>query len=286
MKNLRNVAAAASEQPLQLRARDHAPPGIGGAEELPPQRAAVLLGHRARDDRQQRPLRRWRPHEGPKRGEQGRIEGGRAPSRAGLQPRVLQRGAGAGPCVRVHDQQPPQEVLSLSGMAAQARRELHLARLDLGHDLLLAAAEQRHADQEHVGNDPERPNIGLLGVRAGKNLGRHVIDRAASLLHPGVRTADAPPRQAEVDQLQVAGALGLENIVLQLQIAVRYVVRMQIHHRQQHLLNQPGSRILAQATAVPHPGQQLATGEILHDEVQLRRRLVHVVQPGDVRVVD
>mmetsp|Transcript_38802 Transcript_38802/g.88203 ORF Transcript_38802/g.88203 Transcript_38802/m.88203 type:complete len:213 (+) Transcript_38802:1063-1701(+) len=144
--------------------------------------------------------------------------------------------------------------------------------------------EGRAASQQHVGDDADRPHVRLRGVRLEQHLRGNVMDGAARLRHPGGGVPELG--EAEVDELQEVRVLLRIEEVLELEITMRDLLRVQVGDCEQDLVDGVGCLALAVALLSGEPVIELAALHVLHDEVNEVVRLEDHVKLSDVRVVE
>mmetsp|Transcript_28813 Transcript_28813/g.85014 ORF Transcript_28813/g.85014 Transcript_28813/m.85014 type:complete len:205 (-) Transcript_28813:715-1329(-) len=95
-------------------------------------------------------------------------------------------------------------------------------------------------------------------------------------------------RQAEVDHFQLRSSLrAAEEKILQLEVPVDDTLGMNVPHGTQHLLHQPGAlplRVVILWLLIESVKQFTADAQLLH-EINLRERLVHLLEADDVGMV-
>mmetsp|Transcript_14892 Transcript_14892/g.42748 ORF Transcript_14892/g.42748 Transcript_14892/m.42748 type:complete len:332 (-) Transcript_14892:341-1336(-) len=210
---------------------------------------------------------------------------GRRERASARDPGVLQGPRRVQPRARVLLQQALEEVLRVAGQGLPPAVALEVALEDgLGYLEVVRAAERWPAEQQHVADDPQAPQVALAGVLPRQDLGAGVVQRTAGHVQRLVGRAQAL-REPEVYQLQSVVALQLAiHPVLQLEIPVHYAVAVEIVQRLQHLKHDVGSVALMVHLPLAEPAVQLAAAE-LHDEPDVPVALVGVEQPADVRMV-
>mmetsp|Transcript_52299 Transcript_52299/g.152002 ORF Transcript_52299/g.152002 Transcript_52299/m.152002 type:complete len:462 (-) Transcript_52299:121-1506(-) len=201
-----------------------------------------------------------------------------------LDPRVAQRLLRREPRLRVHSQQRPREVLGVLGnvlpqlwlhgvLALSDPLELHGRRAREGH----------MPSQEYEDDDPQAPQVALAGVAPRQHLRSGIRKCPKPLPHLGIGRQNLA--EAEIDHLQVAAPLRLEQEVLQLQVTVNHAMAVDVIQRQEDLPHRLRRIGFSKDLLLLHPLVQLPTLHALHDEVQVFVRNVHVVQSRNVGVV-
>ena len=202
---------------------------------------------------------------------------------------------GARAHARARTQQVPDKVLGLigHGLPLGPRERVLAAPHRLQHLPVAAALEGRRARQQHVRDDAQRPAVARGRVapvaRLGlvQHLGRDVVGRPHHRVHAPQRRA-VLGAQPKVDELDVGRlVLGLEDEVLELQVAVRDAHEVAVADRGAHLEHEPralGLRVAVAALLV-QPVEQLAAVAVLQDEVDVVGVLVVLVQLDHVGVV-
>ena len=135
----------------------------------------------------------------------------------------------------------------------------------------------------YVGHDTAAPEVGLEAVAPRQHLGSHEVHRAAGLLQETALHAVA--REPEVGHLQgvrVQGALGGQQGVLGLDVAVRDVPPVHERDGLQHLPHHERGVQLCEVPCPQHEVHQRAAGAELHDQVNALRVLERVEEPYDV----
>lgn len=108
-------------------------------------------------------------------------------------------------------------------------------------------------------------------------------------IHFEKNTAPIQGERTEVDHFKVAVfRLRREKEVLELEVAVDDPLRVQVPDRRQHLLDEPRALRLGVVVVRLHVEavEQVSPDAELLDDVDLVRRLVHLVDPDDVGVVE
>mmetsp|Transcript_75710 Transcript_75710/g.202622 ORF Transcript_75710/g.202622 Transcript_75710/m.202622 type:complete len:428 (+) Transcript_75710:366-1649(+) len=129
----------------------------------------------------------------------------------------------------------------------------------------------------------QRPPVDLGAVRRLLQLlGRHVE------LRPGPRLgADAAALVADLGAAEVRHdevALAVDEQVLGLEVAVHDAARVQLPQRQRHLPRVQHVRLGAEGSVVVQHVEELAAGEVVHDQVEPALALERVVHVDDVGV--
>ena len=91
--------------------------------------------------------------------------------------------------------------------------------------------------------------------------------------------------EAEVADLDVERMLVREEYVLGLDIAVNDVVRVHVVHGGRYLTEERLALVFAKSADVVYARVQLAVGRVLHANVEARRRVDHLVQAYEMRMV-
>lgn len=92
-------------------------------------------------------------------------------------------------------------------------------------------------------------------------------------------------RETKIDKFQVLCILALVEEILELQIAVNDIVGVEVSNCKQHLSASLRCIALAVVPALGEAGVELATGHELHDDMELTVRLVDILQPRDMRMI-
>mmetsp|Transcript_48920 Transcript_48920/g.153733 ORF Transcript_48920/g.153733 Transcript_48920/m.153733 type:complete len:347 (+) Transcript_48920:138-1178(+) len=157
--------------------------------------------------------------------------------------------------------------------------------LDLPHDVLVLSVEGRVAAKKHPGDDSEAPQIALVGVAlATENVRADVGDGPTRRQH---QLGGAAPNlgKAKIDELQLRVLiLALVQEILELEIAMDHVARVEVAHSLEHLphgLGRVGRRV---DDSCLQPRVQLTARAALHEEADSAAALIDTVQLGDVRV--
>mmetsp|Transcript_62108 Transcript_62108/g.178170 ORF Transcript_62108/g.178170 Transcript_62108/m.178170 type:complete len:454 (+) Transcript_62108:171-1532(+) len=200
------------------------------------------------------------------------------------QPRVLEGLKGRRSALRVHAEQPADEALALLGERLEGPREVHGARLVLPSDLVVIATVHNLGGHQCVQHAAHGPDVGLRVVaRALKHLWGDVLDRAAHLRELLARLHAR--REPEVDKLDGLPVLLVEHDVLRLEVAMHHAARMQVRHGAQDLRRDARGARLVQAPGSHHAVEELATPKLLGDQVNVLLRLVHGLEPHELRVL-
>mmetsp|Transcript_90672 Transcript_90672/g.282393 ORF Transcript_90672/g.282393 Transcript_90672/m.282393 type:complete len:202 (-) Transcript_90672:231-836(-) len=136
---------------------------------------------------------------------------------------------------------------------------------------------------QHVSDNSERPHVGLCCVRLGKDFWGNIVDRPTCLGHPRAWVRELS--QPKIDKLEKTGRFVVIQEVLQLQVAVRYVLSMQISNCQQHLIQGVSSRALRVPPLTCKPVVKLAPLHEFHDQVDCLLCFVDHVQVRNMGVV-
>mmetsp|Transcript_154109 Transcript_154109/g.493992 ORF Transcript_154109/g.493992 Transcript_154109/m.493992 type:complete len:450 (+) Transcript_154109:179-1528(+) len=200
------------------------------------------------------------------------------------QPGVLEGLEGRRSALRVHAEQPADEALALLGERLEGPREVHGARLVLPRDLVVIAAVHHLGGHQCVQHAAHGPDVGLRVVaRALKHLWGNVLDGAA---HLGELLARLHARsEPEVDKLDGLPVLLVEHDVLRLEVAMHHAARMQVRHGAQDLRRDARGAGLVQAPGSHHAVEELAAPKLLGYQVNLLLRLVHGLEPHELRVL-
>jgi hypothetical protein len=136
----------------------------------------------------------------------------------------------------------------------------------------------------HVEDDTEGPDIGLLAVvsSAKQYFGRCVRVRAADGSQKTVYRLNTA--ESKVADLRIPR--GVEEDVVQLDVAMANVAVVEIFDAIGNLKEDAASRTFRQSTAVDDMRDQVATRTVLHDDADAIRHENNLVEPGNARVVD
>mmetsp|Transcript_6695 Transcript_6695/g.19691 ORF Transcript_6695/g.19691 Transcript_6695/m.19691 type:complete len:296 (-) Transcript_6695:302-1189(-) len=201
-----------------------------------------------------------------------------------VDPRVLQRLLGGEPLHRVDLQQALHEVQRrLRDGVPPLGLQLVGALRDVLRLRRLVAREGHVPRQDDEGDHPEAPEVALARVVLLQDLRRNVGEGPAADVHLHVGVPDLA--EAEVDQLQVAGARLVVQKVLQLEVPMHDAVGVDVVERQQHLVDSICRVALAKPLELGDAVEQLTTLHAFHHEVQLVLRIEHIVEARDVRVI-
>ena len=157
-------------------------------------------------------------------------------------------------------------------------RVLRVARLDALADFERSLSDEWTAtEHELVDENAQRPPIRTLPVTpVPDDLWTHVLGRATSR----VRFADAELGEAKVAELCLP--LRVEDYVLWLQVAIDDVARMQMLERKCDARGEKyDGRDVASKFVYLHDLEELAAEARLHDEPEVLRVLVRLVQLND-----
>jgi len=141
------------------------------------------------------------------------------------------------------------EVLSLR----RDIRELFLGECEvpslhpLQNCLVVLAWEGWLAGQHHVENDTDAPEVTLLCVSTRQNFWRDIISGTIDLMHLLSLAKDL--RGAEVDDLDLALVLRVNQNVLRLEVTVTYLVLMTVGHCGKNLPGDDGGLFLREFLA-------------------------------------
>lgn len=128
--------------------------------------------------------------------------------------------------------------------------------------IVVFAGEGRFRVEEFVKKDAETPDVDLGGlVEVLDDFGRHVLDGAAEGMLCVFLVLGGP---AEVADLGVA--LGVEENVFGLEVAVDYVSVVQVVDGQAHLVEEDEDLVLSQLLLPPEVAEQAALLGVLQDQ--------------------
>mmetsp|Transcript_68059 Transcript_68059/g.175421 ORF Transcript_68059/g.175421 Transcript_68059/m.175421 type:complete len:206 (-) Transcript_68059:451-1068(-) len=143
---------------------------------------------------------------------------------------------------------------------------------------------ERLPREQHVGDSPDGPHVGLLRVRSAQHLGRAEL-RVAALGRHG-RHAVPFGGKAEVDELDNGAADLGEEDALELEVSVHDVALVQVVHCLEYLAQRALRLLLREPPALPEHAAQVAAFEELHDHVHGEAFHVDLLHLDDVLVVE
>mmetsp|Transcript_82514 Transcript_82514/g.267292 ORF Transcript_82514/g.267292 Transcript_82514/m.267292 type:complete len:252 (+) Transcript_82514:1149-1904(+) len=163
-----------------------------------------------------------------------------------------------------------------------------LAGLDFRHHPLLVAVEGRVARHEHPHNHTDAPEVTLVVVAiACQHIRADVSNRAAGGHHRRRRVPILS--EAKVDEFQLRRSalfiLALVQEILKLQIPVHDAVRVQVAHRSQHLPRHLRGVGVGVDSFLLQAVVELTALTALRRQTDIGIRLIHIVKPSDVRVI-
>mmetsp|Transcript_51785 Transcript_51785/g.131528 ORF Transcript_51785/g.131528 Transcript_51785/m.131528 type:complete len:250 (-) Transcript_51785:276-1025(-) len=189
----------------------------------------------------------------------------------------------------IHHQQALNEISSRTGQSIPTLGFVNLnhATPDPRPDLCLGAlgSEGQLDHEESEDDDSKAPEVALGAVLPIKNLRCLVPDCAAALVHRHSWLDVLAETKIYKLQRTFAGSRSLENEICRLQVAMHDPSFVQIIHRQQHLKGHLCRLAFVEAPGPLQAIKKSTPSQMLHDQVHPPRRLIHVFQPRNVRVV-
>mmetsp|Transcript_39047 Transcript_39047/g.107578 ORF Transcript_39047/g.107578 Transcript_39047/m.107578 type:complete len:319 (+) Transcript_39047:275-1231(+) len=239
---------------------------------LRPQAVLILQRHRPRCQRQARaPERRglWEANQG----EEDRGVNRRRAGSVAAQPGMLKRLRRAWSPSSVHAQERAHEVPCT---AWQPRVVVNRVKAINSPRLLmwLPQADRELSGQEDVRDDADRKQVGLFSVRVLEDLWCTIAAGPNHVVH--VLTI-IENRETEINELQVLRVAALEEDVLWLQVTMHHAMAMHVCDSEQHLPDDVRGPAFRKPPTLDDAVVELATRQVLHDEVQLALRLVDTI---------
>mmetsp|Transcript_34866 Transcript_34866/g.96406 ORF Transcript_34866/g.96406 Transcript_34866/m.96406 type:complete len:322 (-) Transcript_34866:319-1284(-) len=160
------------------------------------------------------------------------------------------------------------------------------ARLDASDLLLLGAAKRHVPHQEDKHDNAEAPEVALVGIAlAREHIRADVGDGPAGRLHQ--RGGIPLVRKTKVNELQLCHVvLTLVQEILELQVPVCYVTRVEVGHCTEHLPRCLQCISIREDAPLLEATIKLTALATLHDQEDLGTGLVHAMEPANVRVVE
>mmetsp|Transcript_34865 Transcript_34865/g.96401 ORF Transcript_34865/g.96401 Transcript_34865/m.96401 type:complete len:351 (-) Transcript_34865:272-1324(-) len=160
------------------------------------------------------------------------------------------------------------------------------ARLDASDLLLLGAAKRHVPHQEDKHDNAEAPEVALVGIAlAREHIRADVGDGPAGRLHQ--RGGIPLVRKTKVNELQLGRRLlALVEEVLELQIPMHHAMRMKVADRPQHLSCSFSCICIGVNASSLESKVEFSTFATFRQEADVGLRLIDVVQPADIRVVE
>ena len=201
----------------------------------------------------------------------------------GGEPRMRADLGHRGAAVRVHLEHAADQVACAR---LEVRRHLEAAGAHLAEQHLdVRVVERQAAAEQGKQDDAAAPDVarGAVVALATHDLGARVVGAAAAgLEHLLRRLQGGHAKVGDLDHL----ARAVEQQVLGLQVAVADAEPVAIVHAKDHLAEVVACLVRTEAPPGDEVVKQLAAGDVLHHQVQLLARLVHVPEAEQVRVLD